>query len=208
MKWTDCLRLVGDEPVFASSLLLAGDVSPAQVRVQLSRWVAAGRLHRLRRGLYALAEVWRKVEPHPFVVANALYPGSCVSLQSALAYHGIIPEHVPVTTSVGPGRPERRSTPLGTFQLRYLGDELRFGYQQVVVATRQTAFLASPEKALLDLIHLTPGADHPDYLAALRLHHRELLDPATIAALARRSGKPKLIRAAELVSRLHHDGGD
>jgi hypothetical protein len=29
-----------------------------------------------------------------------------MSAQSALAYHGMIPEHVPVVTSVGPGRPE------------------------------------------------------------------------------------------------------
>ena len=39
------------EPVFASALLLAGDVSSAQMRLQLSRWVKAGRLLRLRRGL-------------------------------------------------------------------------------------------------------------------------------------------------------------
>ena len=50
--------------------MLAGDVDPTDVRRQLSRWVTAGRLYRLRRGLYALAPPFQKVLPHPFLVAN------------------------------------------------------------------------------------------------------------------------------------------
>ncbi|MEW6053699.1 MAG: hypothetical protein AB1552_07920, partial [Nitrospirota bacterium] len=106
MKWEGLLAIVGHEAVFSSALLLSGRVSAAQVRLQLTRWVQTGRLIQLRRGLYALAPVWRKVEPHPFLVANKLQRGSYVSLQSALAFFGVIPEHVPVVTSVGPGRPE------------------------------------------------------------------------------------------------------
>ena len=51
MKFTDPLTIVGDEPVFEAGLLLASDVHPADVRRQLSRWVRAGRLCQLRRGL-------------------------------------------------------------------------------------------------------------------------------------------------------------
>ncbi|NCO38805.1 MAG: hypothetical protein GW892_08880, partial [Armatimonadetes bacterium] len=116
MKWGSLLTLVGNEAVFPSALLLAGEVSARQVRLQLSRWVKAGRLLQLRRGIYTLAPAWRKVEPHPFLVANKLQRGSYVSLQSALAFHGVIPEHVPVVTSVGPGRPETVQNPLGRFQ--------------------------------------------------------------------------------------------
>jgi len=79
MKWHDLLALVGAEPVFKSDLLLAGGVSVAQVRLQLSRWTAAGRLVQVRRGVYVLAEAWRKVEPHPFALANAAFAGSYVS---------------------------------------------------------------------------------------------------------------------------------
>lgn len=64
--------LVADEAVFSSALLLAGNESVRQVRLQLSRWVTAGRLLQLRRGIYTLAPAWRKVEPHSFLVANRL----------------------------------------------------------------------------------------------------------------------------------------
>ena len=81
---------MGDEPVFETGLLLAGDVDPVDVRRQLSRWTAAGYLYQVRRGLYALAPPYRKVEPHPFLAANRIVRPSYVSLQSALAFHGFI----------------------------------------------------------------------------------------------------------------------
>jgi hypothetical protein len=40
----------------------------------------------------------------------------------------------------------------------------------------QKAFVATPEKALLDLVHLQPGGDAPDYLRELRLQNLDRLD--------------------------------
>ena len=108
---------MGDEPVFDAGLLLAGEVDPADVRRQLSRWTAAGRLYQVRRGLYALAPPFQKVRPHPFLVANRLVQGSYVSCQSALAHYGLIPEYVPVVTSVAAARPGRWETPLGSLSV-------------------------------------------------------------------------------------------
>jgi predicted transcriptional regulator of viral defense system len=208
MKWESLLALVADEAVFTSGLLLAGDVSTRQVRLQLSRWVKAGRLLQLRRGLYTLAPTWRKVEPHPFLIANRLQSGSYVSLQSALAFHGIIPEYVPVVTSVGLGRPETVRNSLGAFQFRHLAGGLLFGYSRVEVAPRQFAFVASPEKALLDLVHLTPGADSPEYLRELRLQNTTAIRFSTLDELAQRSGKLKLSRAARHVAPFLAEEGD
>lgn len=188
--------------MFSSALLLAGEASAAPVRLQLSRWVKAGRLVQLRRGVYALAPPWRKVEPHPFLVANALQRGSYVSLQSALAFHGVIPEHVPVVTSVGPGRPETVRKPLGAFQFNHLAKRLWFGYARVEVSPRQFAFVAGPEKALLDLVHLTPGADSADYLRELRLQAPETMSLQVLQELAARCACPKLCRAARIVASL------
>jgi len=202
MKWQSLLELVADEPVFPSALLLSGRVSAPQVRMQLSRWVKDGRLIQLRRGLYALAPVWRKVEPHPFLIANRLQRGSYVSAQSALSFHGMIPEYVPVVTSVGPGRPETIRNPLGAFQFNHLAKQFLFGYSQIEVAPKQLAFVASPGKALLDLIYLTAGADCEKYLRQLRLQNPEALNMAAMTELAKRSNKPKLIRATRLVGLL------
>jgi len=43
MEFTRLVAIVGDESVFETGLLLAGDMDPAHVRRQLSRWVRAGR---------------------------------------------------------------------------------------------------------------------------------------------------------------------
>ncbi|MDX1520290.1 MAG: hypothetical protein R3264_01525, partial [Anaerolineae bacterium] len=114
MNFEKLIEIVGDEPVFETGLLLAGAVNPADVRRQLSRWTAAGRLIQLRRGLYALAPPYQKTPPHPFLIANRMVPGGTyVSLQTALSHYGLIPEYVPVTTSVTTSRPGRWDTPLG-----------------------------------------------------------------------------------------------
>ena len=105
MEFSHLLEIVGNDPVFETGLLLQGDVDPVDVRRQLSRWKGAGKIYQLRRRIYALAPPYQKVRPHPFLVANLLVPASYVSLQSVLAYYGMIPEYVPVTTSVTTGRP-------------------------------------------------------------------------------------------------------
>jgi predicted transcriptional regulator of viral defense system len=202
VEFRELLRIAGGEPVFETGLLLAGRVDPADVRRQLSRWVAAGKLLSLRRGLYALAAPYRKVEPHPFLVSNRLSPPSYVSLQSALAHHGLIPEGVPVTTAVTTRRPGRRATPLGGFLHRHLGPERLFGYREEEVAPGQRAWVATPEKALLDLVYLTPGGDTPAYLAGLRLQGLERLDLGQLEALAERFASPKATRAARAVRAL------
>ncbi|MBN2361561.1 MAG: type IV toxin-antitoxin system AbiEi family antitoxin domain-containing protein [Deltaproteobacteria bacterium] len=199
MKFESLLRIAGNEPLFETGLLLAGDVDAADLRRQLSRWVNAGKLVQLRRGLYALAPPYRKLEPHPFVLSNQLARPSYVSLQSALAYHGLIPEAVPVTTAVTSGRPGRHTTPLGDCLYRHLGRALLTGYTREEVAPGQLALLATPEKALLDLVYLTPGGDSAGYLDGLRLQGLERLDRARLHALTAASRKPKLARAARRV---------
>ncbi len=196
MEFTELIKVVKDEPVFETGLLLAGDVRLSDVRKQLSRWKEAGKLYQLRRGVYALAPPFQKIKPHPFTVANHLAHGSYVSCQSALAYYSLIPEYTPVTTSVTPGRAGQWDTPLGSYTCRRIQIKLLHGYRLIEVGGGQSAFVATPEKALLDLIYLRPGGDAPDYLAELRLQNLYRLDLAELDRLAERIGSPKLRRAA------------
>lgn len=204
MKFDQLLAIVADEPLFETGLLLAGAVNPSTMRRQLVRWTQAGRLYQLRRGLYALAPPYRQVVPHPFLVANRLVRGSYVSGLSALAHAGMIPEYVPEVTSATAERPQLRQTPLGRFSFRHLKTDLLYGYQQVELARGQSAFVAAPEKALLDLIYLQPQGDAPAYINELRLDLgafdlKELDRLATIAA------RPKLLRAARRIRTLTRD---
>lgn len=202
MKFEELLTLAGQEPIFETSLLLAGDVDPADMQRQLSRWVKAGRLLQIRRGLYTLAPPFQKTGPHPFLLANALVPGSYISLQSALAHASLIPEYVPVTTSVTLGRPGRWDTPLGSHVYRHLQGQFFTGFESTELGGGQSAFLAHPEKALLDLVYLEPEADSAEYLAELRLQNLETLDLAELRRLAELAGKPKLLRAARRIAEL------
>ncbi len=202
MDFGRLIEIVGDEPVFETGLLLAGDADPADVRRQLSRWTKAGRLYQLRRGLYALAPPFQKVKPHPFLVANRMVRGSYVSLQSALAHYDLIPEYVPVVTSVTTGRPARWKTPLGVYEFRHIKADMLRGYRLVDVGGNQAAFVATPGKALLDLIHLQPGGDAQEYLQELRLQNLDRLDLSALQRQAELTGSPKLRRAAAFVAKL------
>jgi predicted transcriptional regulator of viral defense system len=207
MKFESLLTIVGDEPVFETGWLLAGDVDPADVRRQLSRWVKGGRLHQLRRGLYALAPPYRKTRPHPFLVANRLVRGSYVSLQSALAYHGLIPEYVPVTTSVTTGRPQRRENPFGSFEYHHVSAGGLTGYRLETLGEGQAAFVATPAKALADLVHLVPGGDSQAYLSELRLQGPERIDAAELLDHPVLGRRPKLRRALRRLAALSEERG-
>lgn len=61
-----------------------------------------------------------------------------------------------------------RETPLGRFSFRHLKPPLLAGYRQEDLGRGQRAFVAVPEKALLDIVHLQPGGDDTAYLRELR----------------------------------------
>jgi predicted transcriptional regulator of viral defense system len=128
--------------------------------------------------------------------------GSYVSCQSALAHYGLIPEHVPVTTGVTTARPARWDTPLGVYQFRHVKPGLLWGYRLTELGSAQRAFVASPEKALLDLVYLQPGGDSPPYLRELRLQNLGRLDLDELGRQADLARSPKLQRAAARVADL------
>jgi len=198
MEFSYLLKLIGNEPVFESSTLFAGNVDPESIRVQLSRWVKSGKIYQLRRGIYTIAPPYQRIQPHPFLIANHLQKASYVSLQSALSFHGLIPEVVNITTSVSTGRPERLETPLGTYEFRHIKTELLFGYQMTELG-EQSAFVASPEKALLDLIYLQPGGSSPAYLKELRLQNTEKLDKVLLRKQSEKINTPKLQNAVKKI---------
>jgi hypothetical protein len=115
----------------------------------------ASEVLRLKPGLFVLAPPYRNSEPHPFVVAGVLHAPSHVSLESALAYHGLIPEAVYQVSSITTERSREFSTPLGVFSfLRVPARAPRAGVEAVEVARNAWAFIASPLRAIADLVYL------------------------------------------------------
>ncbi len=199
MKLVELAARVPSNGLFRTGQILAGERSPSDLRRQLHRWARSGRVLQLRRGVYLLCAPYAKLPVHPFAVAGALKKASYVSLHSALAYHGMIPEGVPVTTSVTSGRPEEIDTPRGRFQFRHVSTRLLFGFSDVEMAPEQRALLASAEKALVDLLYLTPHSDGIAYLRELRVVPSETFDRDILHRTVQRVGSRKVERAVRLL---------
>ncbi|RKY05931.1 MAG: hypothetical protein DRP65_12450 [Planctomycetota bacterium] len=201
MKFVNLLEKVSVLPVFTVRFLSAGE-NLAQIRLQINRWVKDGKIIRLHKGLYTLAEPYRKVAPEPFSIANSLKQASYVSLHSALSWYAMIPEFVPAVTSITTGRPQTIETPLGRFEFRHVSKKYFWGYQQVELKFGQTAFIAHPEKALLDLIYLTGGGEKKAFIEELRLQNFEQINRVVLREFVERFQSPKLNRALDNIERI------
>jgi len=158
--------------------LLGG--SDARRYGQVNRALKADELLRARRGLYVLADVYRKRPLHSFVLAQQLMPGSYVSAESALGFHGWIPEavHTVVSISHGGKSVTYEHERLGKFEFRRM--TVRQGYFLQAVARQelqhQVALIAEPLRALLDLVYLRKlpwkGLDY--LLSGLRIDEQHL----------------------------------
>lgn len=136
--------------------LLGG--SDARRYGQVNRALKAGELLKVRRGLYVLAHDYRKTPLHPFVLAQQLLPGSYVSAESALSFHGWIPEAVRSVLSItarGKSVSYEHET-LGMFEFCRMTVNTGFFLQSVTrhEFQHQAALISEPMRALLDLVHL------------------------------------------------------
>jgi len=125
---------------------------------KVSEWVREGALQPLRRGLYLTGAPLRTSPVCLPLLANHLYGPSCVSLDYALAWHGLILEGVSEVTSVTP-RPSRRlSNTLGRFSYQHLPLRYYAVGQELGQASHGLNFLiAGPAKALCDRLVLSRG---------------------------------------------------
>lgn len=200
-KFEEFLTKVRGLPVIESESVshLFSYSSRNALEVQLVRWVRQGKLVRLRRGIYLLAGPYRKTEPDPLFLASLLERPSYISAEKALEYYDLIPEGIPVLTSVTPSRTGRYETPAGIFDYRHIQPSLFWGYQGVTREPGQTAFVAEPEKALLDFLYLRRERVTEDFIEGLRLQNLEKIRKGKLRQFAARFARPGLERAARLI---------
>lgn len=123
---------------------------------QVKRALQSGALVRIKRGLYVLAEQHREHALHPFALAQVLVPGSYISMETALSFHGWIPEAVYTTVSVTPGRKSQvlDHPNFGHFEFSPLALH-KSGFLEGVhrhVISDQAMLVATPLRALMDLV--------------------------------------------------------
>jgi predicted transcriptional regulator of viral defense system len=135
-------------------------------RNNLHRWVKEGKLIKLRQGFYSFPALLSQGDA-VFHVANKLYVPSYISLESALSFHGMIPERVVQTTSISSLKTKSFSNAFGTFVYRSVKPSLMFGYtrEASTFAKDWYVMIATAEKALLDFLYLNPRyATEKDFL--------------------------------------------
>ena len=199
MEFNELLKRAQHLPVVDTRVLSAGHKNSLSLKVQISRWVKSGRLIQLKRGLYLLAEPFRKTTPSEFYIANVLKAPSYISLEKALEFHGLIPEAVRVYTSVTTKRPENFETPFGRYAYQHVKPSLFFGYASLSLSG-QVIFMATPEKALLDFFYLKQVKVSLDYLIELRLQNLENIKITKLLEFGRRFKKKNLMKTVELLT--------
>lgn len=148
MKYQD-LRKIIRAPYFSVSDPILADKTI--YNYQLSLWSKKGYLMRLKNGRYLFAQDKERIKGDE--IASFLYGPSYLSLETALAWYGFIPEMVYAYVSVTSRINRRFINELGTFIYRHIKPQLFWGYAEI-----QTEYghilIAEPEKALLDYIYL------------------------------------------------------
>jgi len=121
----------------------------------IKRAIAQGDIIHIRRGLYCLAPEYRKKPINIFSIAQQVYGPSYISLESALSYHGWIPEAVYACTSVSLKNSKEFETPLGLFSYRRVPQKILYADVERMTDEYGNAFLmASPIKALADYVYV------------------------------------------------------
>ena len=151
-------------------------------RNSFSRWVSKGLLIRLRQGYYTFPEYVNKPD-FALLFANRIYRPSYISLHTALAFYGIIPEAVVQITSVTSLKTANFKNEIGEYQYKSVKKELMFGYDIKPIASGHSLHIARPEKALLDLLYLNPFYNADQDLEDLRLDLDFLLDELDVQRL-------------------------
>jgi predicted transcriptional regulator of viral defense system len=142
----------------------------------LTRWQRQGLIVKLRQGFYAFQEVC--LQPNfAFFLSNFIYKPSYISLHTALAFYGIIPEAVTQIIAVSSLKTVDFQNDVARFSYKKIKPDLFFGYEQKPFGDR-TINIATPEKAILDLLYLYPFYNTESEIENLRFDeyfiHNEL----------------------------------
>lgn len=150
------LAKYGNLPVSAATLALEfpNIRKPGQKLGLLER---DGDIIRLKRGLYVCSDKITGKTLSLELIANRLLTPSYVSMSTALRYYGLIPEAVYMIQSMTTKEPREYETAVGRFVFLHMKREsFNIGIRNIE-ENGYSFLIASPEKALCDLIANTPS---------------------------------------------------
>lgn len=177
----------------------------ADKRGKISRMLESGELISLHRGLYASR---RDLDPH--CLAGPIYGPSYISFETALAWHGMIPERVTEILSATPKRAASVENDFGRFRYLTIPKNI-YPVGVLRITDSDLPFLiASPTKALVDRIAREPGfrsmADVARWIEGMRIDIGSGLDWDELSACAEGYGRPAVRWLLRFIEKNKHTG--
>jgi hypothetical protein len=207
-------RIEGEE--FDYQTLLDSLKGYEHPRDKITRLLRKSAIIRVKKGIYVFGPKYARRPFSREILANMIYGPSCISLDYALHFHGLIPERVEAITSVTTGRGRRFDTPVGLFIYHRIPlAAFPIGVDQVQIEGGRSFLMATPEKALADKIQDDRGTgirsqnEMRKYLMQnLRIDTESLekLSAESLAALSEKYGSRKLRLLHKIMARLHERG--
>ena len=199
MKWDDILKFSKQVPIIQAKMLLVFEKNENILRVNIARLVKAGKLIKLKRGYYVLAQEYQsKGYNKEFLSTNIYYP-SYISLEYALSYYQMIPEKVYTITLLTTKRPLNLETKIGNFTYHHIHKSHFWGFRNIVTPEKESSFfIAEPEKAILDIFYFKSGEITLPYLEEMRFQNCENLNFFKLKKYADSFNSAKIIRGSNL----------
>lgn len=170
-------------------------------RSNLYQWQQAGYILSLRQGWYAFADYLQQPDYARFFAGKMCAP-SYISLHTALSFYGIIPEAVVEITSVTTQKTCRYENPFGRFTYQTVRPRLFWGFEPKAMRDGKQYMMATPEKAIIDLLYLYPQYTTADDMLHLRLDEdwmHDELDKQRLISYAERTASPILMKKVRLL---------
>lgn len=144
----------------------------------VSRLAATGWLVRIKKGVYQVADDISSLGTltlSRYALAQILAPGSYVSFEAALQFHGMHDQLLLTTTSVN--LTQRSAVTIEEYRYRFVktSEKYFFGFAEHTL-DGQKALIAHPEKALVDMVQLHRSAHSADRVAEVLSEHRDSID--------------------------------
>ena len=140
---------------FDYTLLQSALSNYSGIRQKINQLMRTGVIIRVKKGIYVFGPEYNQAPVSKEVLANLIYGPSCISLEYALAFHGIIPERVEILTSITPKKSKNFETPLGRFSYQHLPlEKYTTGIEQFWIDSNHPVLMASIEKACCDYMFI------------------------------------------------------
>ncbi|MDZ7879658.1 MAG: hypothetical protein U5L45_18415 [Saprospiraceae bacterium] len=155
-----------DYPIF-SKKEIEKTLSPFDPK-NLVNWQKKNYVQKVRNEWYRLTENHLDT-PTLYFISNHIYNPSYISVESALAHYGFIPEGVFRHTAITTLKTQNFDTPIGLFTYQTLKPNLFFGYN-LLNFNGFNYKIADPQKCILDFLYLNPHLKTEGHFYELRLN--------------------------------------